>query len=142
MPVYKTSQIAVITLLCMIFLILFNSSCASHQKQKAAEKFDQTIRSYGRMLRWEELDGAVQNIQHEDGTPVDIKLDALKGLQIVNYELVSVAMSEDQKSAVVVAEISYYFETKNTVNTIRDTQKWWYSEEGKRWFMDGNLPAF
>lgn len=126
----------------MLLLTVNSSGCASHDKQKALNKFDETSNLYGRLLRWKELEGAAQMIQHEDGSPVEIQLDELSDLEIVDYKIKTIVMDEEHQKAVVEAEISYYFETKNTVKTIRDIQNWWYSEEAQNWFMDGDLPAF
>ena len=69
-------------------------------------------------------------------------IDAYKDLRVTDYEIKKVIMGDDLKSAVVEAEISYYFETANAVKTIRDSQNWWYSEEAEKWFLDDDLPAF
>lgn len=81
-------------------------------------------------------------IRHQDESPKDVNLDDYNDLRVVEYEVKSVVVSEDKKSAVIDAEITYYFETRNRLKTIRDAQNWWYLEEAESWFLDGNLPAF
>ncbi len=129
-----------VTCACLISVLLIG--CASHQKQKSLNAFDERIRLYGRMLRWKEYEAAVNMIRHQDESPVDVNLEDYDDLRIVDYEIKKVAINEDNKSAIVDAEISYYYETRNTVMTIRDTQNWWYMEEAESWFLDGSLPSF
>lgn len=81
-------------------------------------------------------------IRHQDESSVEVNLDAYKDLRVTDYEIKRVVMSEDLKSAVVEAEISYYYETTNVVKTLRDSQNWWYQEEAEKWFLDDDLPAF
>jgi hypothetical protein len=116
--------------------------CASKQKQQTMNTFDERTRLYGRLLRWREYEGAVNMIRHQDESSVEVNLDDLKDLRVTDYEIKKVVMDEDLKTAVVQAEISYYFETTNTVKKMRDTQNWWYEEEAKTWFLDDDLPAF
>jgi len=125
-------------------LISFGSldGCASKKKNQTLSTFDQTTRLYGRLLRWREYEGAVNMIRHQDESSVEVNLDEYNDLRVTDYEIKKVVMDEDLKSAVVEAEISYYFETKNSVKKMRDTQNWWYLEEAEKWFLDGDLPAF
>jgi hypothetical protein len=118
------------------------SGCASHQERKSLNSFDERSRLYGRLLRWKEYEAAANMIRHQDESPKDVNLDDYNDLRVVEYEVKSVVVSEDKKSAVIDAEITYYFETRNRLKTIRDAQNWWYLEEAESWFLDGNLPAF
>ena len=125
---------------CLISVSLIG--CASRQKQKSLNTFDERIRLYGRLLRWKEYEGAINMIRHQDESSVDLNLGDYDDLRVVDYEIKKVAINEDHNSAIVDAEISYYYETRNKVMTIRDTQNWWYLEEAETWFLDGSLPAF
>ena len=134
-------------LVTVIFIALFVSlgslgGCASKKKNQTLSSFDETTRLYGRLLRWREFEGAVNMIRHQDESAVDISLDGYEDLRVTNYEIKKVAMGDDLKTAVVEADISYYYETTNVVKEIRDTQNWWYLEEAEKWFLDDNLPAF
>ncbi len=126
-------------LLCSALSI---QGCASTQKNKTLNTFDERSRLYGRLLRWREYEGAVNMIRHQDESTVEVDLEEYKDVRVTDYEIKKVAMGEDLKTAVVHAEISYYFETTNAVKSIRDTQNWWYLEEAETWFLDGELPAF
>lgn len=130
-----------LTALCVSVVSLVGG-CASQQKQKTLNTFDERIRLYGRLLRWKEYEGAVNLIRHQDESSVKVDLDAYKELRVTDYEVKKVVMGEDLTTAVVEAEISYYFETTNSVQTIRDKQSWWYVEDAETWFLDDDLPAF
>ncbi len=137
----KTKTLLIIfTALCISLIAL--SSCASKQKQKTLNSFDERIHLYGRLLRWKEYEGAANMIQHQDESSVEIDLDTYKDLRVTDYEVKKVEMGDELKTAEVEAEIDYYFETTNSVETIRDKQTWWYNEEAETWFLDDDLPAF
>ena len=128
---------------CFLSLsVLSLNGCASKQKQKTLNTFDERIRLYGRLLRWKEYEGAVNMIRHQDESTVEVNLDEYKDLRVVDYEVKKVTMGDDLKTAVVEADISYYFETTNSVQNLRDTQSWWYIEDAETWFLDDDLPAF
>ena len=133
-------SLVIFTALCISLISL--SSCASKQKQKTLNSFDERIRLYGRLLRWKEYEGAANMIQHQDESSVEIDLDVYKDLRVTDYEVKKVVMGDELKTAEVEAEINYYFETANSVETIRDKQSWWYNEDAETWFLDDDLPAF
>jgi hypothetical protein len=81
-------------------------------------------------------------IRHQDESTVEINVDEYEDLRVTDYEIKRVVMGDDLKTAVVHVDISYYFETTNAVNTIRDTQNWWYLEEAEKWYLDDEFPAF
>ena len=129
--------------ICVVFVSSLSiEGCASTQKNKTLNTFDERSRLYGRLLRWREYEGAVNMIRHQDESEVEVNLDDYKDIRVTDYEIKRVAMGEDLKTAIVEAEVSYYFETTNAVKTLRDTQSWWYVEEAETWFLDGDLPAF
>ena len=129
-------------ILCISIACMLHSGCASQQKQKTLNVFDERTRLYGRLLRWKEYEAAVNMIRHKDESVVNIALDAYKDLRIVEYEIKRAVINEDNLTAMVEAEISYYYEPQNQVKTIRDVQDWWYLEEAKSWFLDDSFPAF
>ncbi len=122
--------------------VLSIEGCASTQKNKTLNSFDERSKLYGRLLRWREYEGAVNMIRRQDESEVEVNLDDYKDIRVTDYEIKRVAMGEELKTAIVEAEVSYYFETTNAVKTLRDTQSWWYVEEAETWFLDGDLPAF
>ena len=124
-------------LLILIFLALCISvaslsGCASKKKNQTLSSFDETTRLYGRMLRWREYEGAVNMIRHQDESSVEVNLDMYKDLLVTDYEIKRVVMGEGLKTAVVEADISYYYETINVVKKLRDTQNWWYLEAAEK----------
>lgn len=137
----------------LIFLFIYAftavhllSGCASpitkHKEKKTLTAFDERIKLYGRLLRWEEYEAAVNMVRHKDESPVDKNLERFKNLRVTDYEIKKVALDTEYKSAVVEAEISFYFENTNSVKTIRDIQTWWLYEESNIWFIDSGLPKF
>ncbi|MEJ2116275.1 MAG: hypothetical protein P8X88_09640 [Gammaproteobacteria bacterium] len=130
----------IFTILCISLISL--SGCASKQKQKTLSNFDERIHLYGRLLRWKEYEGAANMIQHQDESSVEIELDTYRDLRVTDYEVKKVMMGDELKTAEVEMEIDYYFETTNSVKTIRDKQTWWYNEKAETWFLNNDFPAF
>lgn len=139
---FMKTKLLVIIFAILIVSIGFSTGCASKKKNQTLSTFDETTRLYGRVLRWRELEGAVNMIRHQDESSVEVNLDDYKDLRVTDYEIKKVVMGDDLKTAVVEAEISYYYETSNVVKTIRDVQNWWYLEEAEKWFLDDDFPAF
>jgi len=133
-------QVIFFTALCISVISL--GGCATKKKNQTLSSFDETIKLYGRLLRWREFEGAVNMIRHQDESSVEVNLDKYKELRVTDYEIKKVVMGEDLKTAEVEADISYYFDTTNAVKKIRDTQSWWYLEEAEKWFLDDDFPAF
>lgn len=134
---------------CFICIFIFScllcgcaSPIAKHKEKKSLNAFDERIKLYGRLLRWEEYEGAINMIRHKDESPVNINFDDLEDIRITDYEIKKVALDSEYKSAVVEAEITYYFETTNAIKTIRDIQTWWFYEDSEIWFLDSGLPKF
>lgn len=138
----KFRLLLTLVILALCISVASLSGCASKKKNQTLSSFDETTRLYGRLLRWREFDGAVNMIRHQDESTVEISLDGFDDLRVTDYEIKKVVMGEDLKTAVVEADISYYFETTNVVKELRDTQSWWYLEEAEKWFLDDDLPAF
>ena len=140
MSKYK-SVVFFIIYICII-CFSFEGCNALHQDKKSLNNFDERIKLYGRLLRWEEYEGALNMIRHKDESPVNVNLDDFEDLRITDYEIKKVALDTEYKSAVVEAEITYYFETTNAIKSIRDIQTWWYFEDSEIWFLDSGLPKF
>ena len=135
------SVVFFIIYICIICFLLEGCN-ALHKDKKSLNNFDERIKLYGRLLRWEEYEGAINMIRHKDESPVNVNLDDLEDLRITDYEIKKVALDTEYKSAVVEAEITYYFETTNAIKSIRDIQTWWYFEDSEIWFLDSGLPKF
>ena len=135
-------RFVIYNIICICIAGLLHSGCASQQKQKTLNVFDERTRLYGRLLRWKEYEAAANMIRHKDESIVNFNLDDYKDLRIVEYEIKRAVIKKDSLTAMVEAEISYYYEPQNQVKTIRDIQDWWYLEEAESWFLDGSFPAF
>jgi len=133
---------AVFCIVCCSLCVLLLQSCASQKTETVITRFDVQTQLYGRLLRWREYEAAINMIRHQDETEVELDAKQYDDLRVVDYEIKSIKMGDELKTAVVKAEISYYFETQNVIKNLRDTQNWWYLEEAKQWFLDGSLPQF
>ncbi len=111
----------------------------------ALEQFDRTSREYNHMVRWEEF--AMANVTFVDKGirgEYDKRVEAAKGVKVVDFRVVSYECQPEKGTATVNVEFDYYILPSATVKTVRDTQKWVYREgpEEKGWRLTTLLPDF
>lgn len=130
--------------------------CARMEEHSRERAFQEDIGEYGRMIRWGFYDAALAFVRESsseessggDGegaadTPMEVDTEALKGIRVTSYEILSQRFSpRDPDRAVVRARIEYYREDSPVVRRLTDEQHWWYDEEAGRWYLDGSLPDF
>ncbi len=130
--------------LILLSTVMLNFGCEHTQEQVNMNKFDQQTNLYGRLLRWREYEEAYHMIRYKEDNEVKLAFneDAYKDLRVTDYITKSIVFTDDGKNAAITVDISYYYETQNTIKKIRDVQDWWFDEEISNWFLNGNLPDF
>lgn len=123
-------------------MLLMLSACNVAYIMK--ENFSRTSRSYATMLRWQEFDAAVAFVNAPMQEDYRKRIEAAKGIKVLDSRLLSLECLTDQKTASVVMELDYYVVPSTTVKTVTDLQKWRYFDEGaqKGWRLESLLPEF
>lgn len=128
-------------LLCILCLTL--AACASGTGLN--DKFDQSVKAYNRMLRWQDIENAGRTyIAPELREEFLQKADSLKkrGLSVTDFRIISTRYIPEKKEGDVVTEFEYYLLPSNRVKTISYRQEWVYQEDLKSWKLKSGLPPF
>ncbi|HTT07957.1 MAG TPA: hypothetical protein VMH34_04125 [Gammaproteobacteria bacterium] len=128
--------------LWMLALALVLGACARMEASKRADALDDATKTYAQLLRWGQWSDAVKYIVLRKGQPRQVNLDTLKDIRVSSYEINDMVMASDQKEAAVTAVITFYHERSGVIHTLEDHQVWWYSDEGRHWLLDSELPDF
>ena len=134
--------VAIGVLVLLVVITMAATGCASVNERKQLQLFDDQTNQYRKAIRWREygIAASMRNLREGDVEPINT--DALREVRVTRYQVVRREVSADKNEAAVIAVIDFYHERENSIRTITDHQIWWYDEDKKRWFLDGNLPAF
>ncbi|MFZ0612122.1 MAG: hypothetical protein WAM73_07800 [Desulfobacterales bacterium] len=129
---------AFLSFLCLALL----AGCAAYTEMKKQDDFDETSRSYEKMIFWSNFDTAdsFRDPQDREAHPLDI--EDLKKVKVTAYSVKKVSVSADQAEVRQVVEIGYYRIDEVKVKTMRDQQVWTYDPSLKHWFLNSGLPPF
>lgn len=120
------------------------AGCAAMREHKRLDSLEASLQSYGTALRWGEWEAAneyrVPRKKSEQLKPMP-KAE-LKHIRVTDYEIVQRVLSPDEKLARIRARITFYDTNTGAVHTLGDEQTWWYNDDARHWFLDGNLPDF
>lgn len=127
-------------LLTAVLLMLSACNIAYFMK----EDFTRTSKTYGRMLRWQEFDSALAYVDAPFRDDYRKRIEAAKGIKVVDMRVLSEECLAEQKKAEVTMELDYYVDPSTTIKTVKDLQKWRYQEDTgqKGWRLETLLPEF
>jgi 23S rRNA G2069 N7-methylase RlmK/C1962 C5-methylase RlmI len=128
-----------ILLVCLVAMLI--PACAGMQERDKLTKLDKTLREYAAHLRWARYFDAHDHIYARDGSKPGLDVDRYDDYRIASMNIIRSDLNEDKTEAVVYAEIQYYSDTTGTIRKVNEVQDWWYHEENKRWYMEGDLPT-
>ena len=122
--------------------LMLITGCAAYLEMKKQDTFDETAKSYERMIFWSEFDTADSFREPHDRESRPADGEELKKIKVTSYSVKKVSVSEDQSEVRQIVEIGYYRIDAVTLKTIRDQQVWVYHPDVKRWYLQSGLPAF
>jgi hypothetical protein len=107
-------------------------------------KFDESLKKYNNLYRWNELDRAGAFFSDSIREDALVRTKAARNVRIVDSRILSTTYDEKRRKAIVEVEIEYYFLSTTKVKTLRDTQEWAYQEEqgSGSWRLTSLLPEF
>ena len=133
---------SLILLVIGMMLLSVSSGCARLKAEEKALQLQDLTSAYRKAIRWSEFEIAKGYIRHRDGSGFDYDKEFHEGVQVTSMETIKRDVSIEDLEAIVTVKVSYYHLDHGSVKTINDIQLWWYDEETKRWYVDGNFPAF
>ncbi|CAH2032275.1 hypothetical protein [Trichlorobacter ammonificans] len=133
-------------------LLLFLSGCAGYRTMNRQEACDKVIKTYNRMIRWQEAEKAA--LTYVDRSQRDRFVGAAESLRRRNVTMADMRIlaSEcraEHRSAEAVVEFDYFVLPDNRLKTVTDRQKWLFREESsdlpdqtEGWKLTTPLPEF
>jgi hypothetical protein len=121
-------------------LIIF--ACASVPEQVAMEKFNKMARSYELSITWSEFEAAATHLKPGSDDVEAPDFDYLKNIDVSQYKVKKVSISDDRQQVTQVVDIQYYHKNQMIVRTISNKQIWEYDPTLKRWMLTNGLPDF
>lgn len=110
-----------------------------------AQRFEDSSRKYGQMVRWHEYEKACDTFAapsiREDCL---MRARAAEGVSMADYRVKGTEVDREKGTATVRAEIDYYVLPSARLKTIEDVQQWCYEpvEGSEGWRIVTPLPAF
>ncbi len=128
-----------IVLIAMILLVF--TACQRMAAREHSDDLNTAVIHYGADLRWGRYTDAYSYHIYRDGTRPKVDFENLKNIKVTSVEAIKPTINNDEVTeATVPFKIDYYDERYSTVNTINQTQYWWYNKEVKRWFIESDFP--
>jgi len=109
------------------------------------EEFDKSIKTYNRMLRWQELENAgMIFLEKELRDDFMKKAESLKrrGVTLTDYRILTSECLPEENSGEAIAEFDYFILPSNRIKTTTYRQEWVYQDMIKSWKLKSGLPAF
>jgi hypothetical protein len=116
------------------------AACGTLGEEQRLTELDIRLRNYGAALRWGYYDTAAAFLRPRPGSEPPPPCVPRQDIRVTAYQVRDSGLSEDVRTAHVRATIAYVLLDASAVREVHDVQEWWYSDEGKGWFLDGGLP--
>jgi hypothetical protein len=127
----------------MGMLGLLLGGCGNLQGQKRVNSLTDTLNSFRILMRWGQYEDAMAYIRYRPGRieeRKEIDLEELKQVRLASYDMLEQIMTPEETEADVKVVMTYYHEESNVLHSLSQRQLWWYDEEKKRWFLEGEFP--
>jgi hypothetical protein len=129
--------------LAMLLTALTLAGCGSMQTQQRMSSLEETLNAYRILLRWGQYEDALAYIRFRPGSEKEVAtpdFEALKQVRLGSYDIAEKVLSSDENEAMVRVMMTYYASDSNVLHSLRQVQTWWYNEDKKRWYLEGELP--
>jgi hypothetical protein len=132
-------------IIMLLLVLLTASSCSSIKNYTINEKFEESSKSYNKMLRWHEWEKAAAAfaagpLQEEFA----LRIKAAEKVTVTDVRLKTRKCNVELGEATVAIDIDYHINPSITVKTIEDNQQWLYTEENGQilWRLTTLFPEF
>ncbi len=118
------------------------AACADMAFKDRVSSLDTSTNAYGTALRWGHYSEAARFRLPRSGPAIVPDLEPLEHIRLTSYDIIDQAVNEDATEATVEVVIGYYHNDIGRVDTLKQTQIWWYEPKEERWFIETPLPPF
>lgn len=115
------------------------SGCAQLNMRQKPLLLEDALNAYGSALRWGHANTANSFLRARDGTPLASDSPFRKDLRVAEYR-VSTRTPVTDSEVLVEARLAYMSTTTGTLQQHQDRQLWWYSDDDRRWYLEGAVP--
>ncbi len=113
--------------------------CVSTFDFRREELFEDTAKSYGRLIRWSDFESAQAFLAPaESGAKITLPMD----VRVTGYEVKQMAYDPGKHRVVQVVAISYYQANDPRLRTLQDQQIWEFDSATATWLLKSGLPNF
>ena len=135
-------KISALIMLALTIVLLNLGGCASISDMNRMDAFDETVKTYEKMVFWSEFDAALAFREPRSDSGDHPDMNSLKKVRVTSYKVRRLKASADKSQVEQNVEIGYYRMDDVTVKTVIDQQVWVYNNDANRWFIRSELPAF
>jgi len=111
--------------------------CASTFEFRREEVFQESVRSYGRLMTWSDFGAAAAFLDPD--APIK---SVPPGVRVAGYDYKQAVFAQDMLEAVNLIEITYYKEQDPRVRKIMDRQVWIFNSDKQAWLLKSGFPPF
>ena len=132
--------------------ILLLNGCAAYKEMTRQEDCDKVLKTYSRMIRWNEAEKAAlfyADQQQRDSFSKAAETMRRQNINMADMRILASQCRADLKTAEATVEFDYFMLPDNRLKTITDHQKWVYREENPQkpeleegWKLMTPLPDF
>lgn len=132
-------------------LLLLNG-CATYKKMTRQEDCDKVLKTYSRMIRWNEAEkAAILYVDQQQRDSFSKAAEAMRrrNINMADMRVLASECRAERKSAEATIEYDYFILPDNRLKTVTDRQKWVFHEENPQkpeleegWKLTTPLPDF
>jgi hypothetical protein len=128
----------------VLIVLLLLSGCegtfGKYSSGNRSNQLHEAVLEYNKYVRWQEWEKASDYIKTDEQSAFKQQLEELEeDLRITDFEIRDTDVDSDAKTATARILYRYYWLPSITEKKMRFSQKWVWSEEEKRWAVDGPL---
>lgn len=129
-------------LLATACMALALAACAEMEANERASSLDTSSSAYAAALRWGQYLEAARFRLPRSGPVTIPDVEPLKHIRLTSYEVTDQTINADATEARIEVVIDYYHDDIGRVDSLTQSQIWWYEPTEKRWFLETELPPF
>jgi len=122
--------------------VLTLAGCAEMDAKERASSLETSTNAYAAALRWGQYQEAARFRLPRSGPVTMPDVEPLEHIKLTSYEVTDQTMNADATEARMEVVIGYYHDDIGRVDTLKQSQVWWYDPTQKHWFLETELPPF
>jgi hypothetical protein len=118
------------------------AACAEMEAKERTSSLETSTNAYAAALRWGQYQEAARFRLPKSGPVGMPDLEPLQNIRLTSYEVTDQVVNPEVTEARIDVVIGYYHTDIGRVESLKQSQLWWYEPTEKHWFLDTDLPPF